>query len=195
MFGKIQGIVDFIGDGFVILMTGAGVGYKIMLAVNRLIDLSIGDSCVFWIETIVREDAINLIGFKERAEQEMFQKLTTVSGIGAKLALAILGSFKLDVLSSAIVSGDFKTLATAPGVGKKVAERIVVELKGKVDSMYNVQCTMYNDCLGDVMAALETLGYKRGDVIELVQKLIKENEGASVQSLITLALKEISSAK
>ena len=187
MFGKLQGVVEYIGPGFIILGVG-GVGYKVMLPTNVLIAMKAGDTASFWIETVVREDAINLIGFQSVAEQEMFIKLTGVSGIGTKVALAILGAFKLSVLEGAVISGDVKTLTSAPGVGKKVAERIIVELKGKVDGV--VMDAAPGDAYGDTLAALEALGYKRADCVELVQKLVRENPDDTVQSLLTKALKE-----
>jgi len=187
MFGKLQGVVEYCGAGFVILTTG-GVGYKVMLPGNILATQRVGADAAFWIETVVREDAINLIGFDSIAAQELFVKLTGVSGIGTKLALAILGVFKVPVLGSAIVSGDVKTLCGVPGVGKKVAERIIVELKGKVagSAVDSASGDVYNDTL----AALESLGYRRADCVESVQRLVKDNPGDAVEALITKALKE-----
>ena len=185
MFGKLQGVVEYVGPGFVILGVN-GVGYKVMLPGNILSAQTVGANAAFWIETIVREDAINLIGFGGMADQELFVKLIGVSGIGPKVALAILGAFKLSVLENAIVSGDVKTLTNVPGVGKKVAERLIVELKGKVDGIVAGSGDVY----GDTLAALETLGYRRADCVELVQKLARENPDDNVQSLITKALKE-----
>jgi Holliday junction DNA helicase RuvA len=183
MIGRLQGVVDYVGAGFVILTAG-GVGYKVWLPSNVLFENPVGSPASFWIETIVREDAITLIGFGDLAAQDMFIKLTSVSGVGPKSALAILGAFKLEVLSGAIAGEDVKTLTAAPGVGKKVAERIIVELKGKVGIV-----SAGSDAANDTLSALETLGYRRADVVELVQKLAKENPGDPVQSLITKALK------
>ncbi|MDR2268858.1 MAG: Holliday junction branch migration protein RuvA [Rickettsiales bacterium] len=187
MFGKLQGSIEYIGSNFVILMAG-GVGFKILLPSNILTAQTVGREAAFWIETIVREDAINLIGFDDQAQQDLFVKLTSVSGIGPRVALAILGAFGADVLQTAILSGDVKTLTSIPGVGKKVAERIIVELKGKVGA--SVPAGANGNVYDDVLAALETLGYRRGDVVELVQKLARENPDDTVQSLITKALKE-----
>lgn len=187
MFGKLQGSIEYIGSNFVILMAG-GVGFKILLPSNILTAQTVGREAAFWIETIVREDAINLIGFDDQAQQDLFVKLTSVSGIGPRVALAILGAFRADVLQTAILSGDVKTLTSIPGVGKKVAERIIVELKGKVGA--SVPAGANGNVYDDVLAALETLGYRRGDVVELVQKLARENPDDTVQSLITKALKE-----
>jgi Holliday junction DNA helicase RuvA len=189
MFGKLQGVVEYVGSNFVIL-TANGIGFRIMLPPNVLAAQAVGGEASFWVETVVREDSISLIGFDSIPRQEMFQKLTAVSGIGPKVALAILGSFKIGVLESAIASGDVATLTSVPGVGKKVAERIIVELKGKVVAGASVVAggsDAYNDALG----ALESLGYRRADVVELVQRLAAENPADNVQSLITKALKAI----
>jgi Holliday junction DNA helicase RuvA len=188
MFGKLQGSIEYVGAGFVILMAN-GVGFKVMLPTNILARQKSGASATFWIETIVRQDAINLIGFDTLDEQNMFQKLTSVSGIGSKLALAIIGSFKTEVLRTAIASKDSKTLSSVPGVGKKVAERIIVELNGKIEAAA-ASSQSESDVYGDVLAAMESLGYKRGECVETVQKLIRENPTDGVQSLITKALKE-----
>jgi Holliday junction DNA helicase RuvA len=190
MFGKLQGRIDYVGANFVIL-TANGVGFKIMLPSNALAAANVGKDASFWIETIVREDSISLIGFESMREQDMFVKLTGVSGIGPKLALAILGGFRIGVLEAAVASGDAKTLSSVPGVGKKVAERIIVELKGKIASAAP-DGENGADVYGDMLAALESLGYRRQDMVEPAQRLVAENPGASVQSLITKALKEMS---
>lgn len=127
MIGKLQGIVDFIGDGFVIILAGP-VGYKVYTPEF----LTPKSTVSLWIETVVRDDSIRLFGFTSIATQDLFNQLTTVSGVGPKVAMAILGTIKTDTLLSAIATGDAKTIATAPGVGKKVAEKIIVELKSRV---------------------------------------------------------------
>ena len=119
MIGKLQGIVDYIGDGFVILLVN-GVGYKVFTPEY----LTHKSTVELWIETIVREDSIRLFGFSTLNAQNLFNMLTTVSGVGPKVALAILGTINSDTLMSAIATNDAKTIATAPGVGKKMAEKI-----------------------------------------------------------------------
>jgi len=170
------------------LMAG-GVGFRILLPNNTLASKKVGDSATFWVETVVREDAVNLIGFDNLGQQDLFVKLTGVTGIGTKVALAILGHFKVSVLESAIASGDVKTLTEVPGVGKKVAERIIVELKGKVSGI-PLNADDKNNVYDDTLSALEKLGYRRADCVELVQKLANEHPDDNVQSLLTKALKE-----
>ena len=193
MFGKLQGTVEYIGQGFVILMAG-GVGFKIMLPDSALFSQKVGANASFWTETILRQDAISLVGFETLAAQDLFVKLTGVSGIGTKLALAIIGAFKPSVLETAIAGGDVATLTAVPGVGKKVAERIIVDLKGKVVAGAGAEA-VGGDVYGDTLSALEALGYKRADCVELVQKLFSENPADDVQSLLTKALKAVSNAR
>ena len=197
MIGKLQGIVNYIGDGFVILMVN-GVGYKVYTAEY----LTHKSTVELWIETVVREDSIRLFGFTTLNGQNLFNMLTAVSGVGPKVALAILGTINSDTLMSAIATGDAKTIATAPGVGKKMAEKIIVELKNKVGgvsvSLFASDSGVSNaggEALPDLLMALEALGYRRLDIIEMAQKLVNQNPTADVSKLIPMALKEISSGK
>ena len=194
MIGKLQGIVDYIGDGYVILLTG-GVGYKVYTTEY----LTHKSTVELWIETIVREDSIRLFGFSNLQSQDLFNMLTGVSGVGPKVALAIMGTIKSDTLISAIATGDAKTIATAPGVGKKMAEKIIVELKNKFGgtsaSIFTQISPDASSALPDLLMALESLGYKRLDIIEMAQKLVNENPSADVSKLVPMALKEISKGK
>jgi Holliday junction DNA helicase RuvA len=196
MIGKLQGIVDYIGDGFIILLTG-GVGYKVFTAEY----LTHKSTVELWIETVVREDSIRLFGFSTLQSQDLFNMLTGVSGVGPKVALAIMGTIKSDTLISAIATGDAKTIATAPGVGKKMAEKIIVELKNKVGGASatlfasDVSMVATSSALPDLLMALESLGYRRLDIIEMAQKLVNENPDSDVSKLVPMALKEISKGK
>ena len=196
MIGKLQGIVNYIGDGYVILMVN-GVGYKVHTAEY----LTHKSTVELWIETVVREDSIRLFGFTTLNGQNLFNMLTGVSGVGPKVALAILGTISTDTLMSAIATGDAKTIATAPGVGKKMAEKIIVELKNKIGG---VSATLFTpdittggggSALPDLLMALESLGYRRLDIIEMAQKLVNQNPSADVSKLVPMALKEITGNK
>ncbi len=193
MIGKLQGQVDFIGEDFVILMAGP-VGYKVYTPEI----LTPKSTVTLWIETIVREDSIRLFGFLTQNTQNLFNLLTTVSGVGPKVAMAILGTIKTDTLLSAIATGDAKTISSAPGVGKKVAEKIIVELKNKVGgSSFDFDSTPDSSAsaLPDLLAALESLGYRRLDIIDIAQKIVSANPDSDVSKLVPIALKEISSGK
>lgn len=193
MIGKLQGTIDYCGDGFVILMAGP-VGYKVFTPEF----LAPKSTVALWIETVVREDSIRLFGFSSLASQNLFNQLTGVSGVGPKVALAILSTIKTDTLMSAIATGDAKTIATAPGVGKKVAEKIIVELKNKMGgAAFDFGTASAGDAsaLPDLLAALESLGYRRLDIIDMAQKLVSDNPSADVTKLVPLALKQISGGK
>jgi len=188
MIGKLQGVIDYIGPDYVILMV-SGVGYKVytpeILALKSNVSL--------WIETIVREDSIRLFGFGTLAGQNLFNQLTTVSGVGPKVAMAIMSTIKTDTLMTAIATGDAKTIATAPGVGKKVAEKIIVELKTKMGGgSFDFGNDAAAGVLPDLLAALESLGYRRMDIVDMAQKLVSQNPDLDVTKLVPMALKEIS---
>jgi len=192
MIGKLQGTIDYVGDGYVIVMAGP-VGYKVYTPEF----LTPKATVALWIETVVREDSIRLFGFTTQAAQNLFNMLTAVSGVGPKVAMAILGTIKTDSLMTAIATGDAKTIATAPGVGKKVAEKIIVELKSKVGGVTALFTAgaAATGALPDLLAALEALGYRRMDVVEMAQKLVADNPGADVARLVPMALKNISAGK
>ena len=192
MIGKLQGNVDYVGDGFVILMTG-GVGYKVFTPEY----LTPKSTVTLWIETVVREDSIRLFGFSSLSAQTLFNQLTAVSGVGPKLAMAIMGAINTDTLMTAIATGDAKTITAAPGVGKKVAEKIIVELKSKVGgTAFDFGDTGgTSGALSDLLAALESLGYRRLDIVDMAQKLVAANPDADVSKLVPMALKQISGNK
>ena len=192
MIGKLQGIVDYIAPDHIILMAGP-VGYKVYTSET----LTPGAAVTLWIETIVREDSIRLFGFSSLSAQNLFNMLTGVSGVGPRVAMAIMGTIKSDTLMTAIATGDAKTIATAPGVGKKVAEKIIVELKSKVGgASINMDFDGNNGgALPDLLSALESLGYRRMDIVDMAQKLVSQNPTADVAKLVPMALKEISGNK
>lgn len=191
MIGKLQGQVDFIGEDFVILMAGP-VGYKVYTHET----LTLKSTVTLWIETIVREDSIRLFGFLTQNAQNLFNLLTSVSGVGPKVAMAILGTIKTDTLLSAIATGDAKTISTTPGVGKKMAEKIIVELKTKVGgASFDFSDNSAQSALPDLLAALESLGYRRLDIVDMAQKLVSANPDMDVSKLVPMALKEISGNK
>lgn len=191
MIGKLQGIVDYIGDDFIILMAGP-VGYKVFTTEYFTLKSTIS----LWIETIVREDSIRLFGFSTLSMQNLFNQLTTVSGVGPKVAMAIMSTIKTDSLITAIATGDAKTISSAPGVGKKMAEKIIVELKNKMGgASLNFTDSDDKSTLPDLLSALESLGYRRLDIIDMAQKLVNNNPTLDVSKLVPMALKEISFGK
>ena len=131
MIGKLKGIVDSYGEDYIILDVG-GVGYQVYCSARTLQALpSPGEAATLSIETHVREDQIKLFGFASDLEREWFRLLQTVQGVGAKVAMSVLGTLKPSELASAVAMRDKAMVARTPGVGPKVAERIVTELKDK----------------------------------------------------------------
>src|SRR3954469_1760064 len=131
MIGKLKGIIDSYGEDSIILDVN-GVGYLVHCSARTLQELpGVGEPAVLAIETYVREDQIKLFGFMSDTEREWFRLLQTVQGVGAKVALSVLGTLRPSELGTAVAMRDKATVARTPGVGPKVAERIVTELKDK----------------------------------------------------------------
>src|SRR2546430_9680629 len=138
MIGKLKGLIDGYGEDYVILDVG-GVGYQVHCSGRTLQALPApGEAVVLSIETYVREDQISLCGSRSDVEREWFRLLQTVQGVGAKVALAVLGTLPPSDLANAIAPRDKATVSRTPGVGPKVAERIVTELKAKAPAFPNV---------------------------------------------------------
>jgi Holliday junction DNA helicase RuvA len=161
-----------------------GVGYELAISVATYTELrDIGAEAKLHVHTHVREDALLLFGFTELAEKRLFEKLLTISGIGPKLAITVLSGINAERLVGAIRSGDHATLTKIPGIGKKTAERVVLELKDKLDDM--VGFTPAGDVsmpvsLGavadDVLSALVNLGYPRAAAQKAVESAAKDAE-------------------
>ena len=168
MIASLTGKVQYIASDRCVINVN-GVGYEVFLSTEGLSRLpEKGENIFLHIHTNVREDAIVLFGFGERVEKEMFLTLKTVSGIGPKLALAILSGMQVDSLSQAIVAGDIKGLTAISGVGKKTAERLCVELKDKVGDFQSAASHTTTSTIGisggstacgDALSALVNLGY------------------------------------
>lgn len=201
MIAKLKGILDSTGDGFLILDVN-GVGYRVFCSNKTLAKMPpAGQAAALLIETQVREDHIHLFGFADAVEKGWFSLLTTVQGVGAKVALAILSVLSAQELSMAVMSGDSKSVTRANGVGPKLAVRIVTELKGKTGNFDTAGASgivgdvstdsEQGSAVGDAVSALVNLGYARMDAAMAVNKALK-NRGAqaSVSDLIRDALKE-----
>ncbi len=199
MIAKLRGVLDSVEDGFVILDVN-GVGYRVFCSAKTQMKMPPkGQTATLLIETQVREDAIRLIGFADAVEKSWYLLLGGVQGVGTKVALAILSVLSADELSMAIASGDSKAVTRAPGVGPKLAVRIVTELKGKVgkislsgaDTPAGEIVQSKGSAVDDAVSALVNLGYARMDAAMAVAKSFKQRgESAQVGDLIRDALKE-----
>ena len=134
MIGKLKGIIDAIDDDALLLDVN-GVGYHVFASNRTRSSVQLGDGVALLIDTHVREDHIHLYGFTEARERALFRLLTTVQGVGTRMAMAILGQFDVERCITTIAAQDKKQMTSVSGVGPKLAERIVTELKGKIDKV------------------------------------------------------------
>jgi len=203
MIGKLKGTVDEIGEDHCILDVH-GVGYVAFCPARTLAGLNAGEAAVLHIETYVREDMIRLYGFSSTLEREWFRLLQNVQGVGAKVALSVLSTLAPAELANAVALRDIAMVSRAPGVGRKVAERIVTELKGKAPALAGEASSAtigFAQELGegvapapaaDAVSALTNLGYSRDIAASAVAAAMKAaGEGADSAKLIRLGLKEL----
>jgi Holliday junction DNA helicase RuvA len=179
VIAHIRGKLLYKIPNYVVIDCG-GVGYELAISVATYTELrEVGQEAVLHVHTHVREDALQLYGFHEVTEKLLFEKLLTISGIGPKLAITVLSGISAQRLVSAIRGGDHATLTKIPGIGKKTAERVVLELKDKLDDLEG-----YTPAAGapvslgavadDVLSALVNLGYPRAVAVKAVETAAKD---------------------
>ncbi|MGD1015531.1 MAG: Holliday junction branch migration protein RuvA [Roseiarcus sp.] len=198
MIGKLKGVVEAIEEESLILDVN-GVGYVVFASARTLRALpAVGEAATLHIETQVREDAIRLFGFSSVAERDWFRLLQGVQGVGAKLALAILGALSGETLSAAIAHQDKATMARAPGVGPKLAQRLVMELRDKAPPFAGAELAAgepgakFPKAAEDAALALVGLGYARAQASLAVAKgLAALGPEAQTAALIKAGLKEL----
>lgn len=205
MYAYIRGTLEEITEDAVIVETG-GIGYNIKVSATT-VDLlpGIGSEVKIYTYTLVREDAFWLYGFLTRDDLEIFKKLITVSGIGPKGGLAILSVMSADALRFAVMAGDAKSIAKAPGVGAKTAERVILDLRDKIsledtlrgigspaDAAGQAAASGSGDNLmkREAIEALVALGYSASDATAAVKK-VEVGEDATSESILKLALKHM----
>lgn len=202
MIAYVNGIIDDIAEDNVVVDVG-GVGMNVKISAGTAARLpGIGETVKLYTYTSVREDAFWLYGFLSRNDLEIFKKCITVSGIGPKGALSILSVLDADSLRFAIVSGDAKAIAKAPGVGAKTAERLILELKGKLDindAMINRETAAYGSAHAiaadspqktEAVEALVSLGYGQAESLKAVNA-IEGIEGMDSGAVLKAALKHL----
>lgn len=203
MIGKLKGVVDEIAEDHVI-MDVHGVGYVAFCGTRTLSNLpGPGETAVLFIETFVREDQLKLFGFASTLEREWFRLLQSVQGVGAKVSLAVLSTLSPSELANAITLRDAVMISRAPGVGKKVGERIVTELKNKAPAPAGDATAAIGlkrelgeglaaAPIADAVSALVNLGYSRDQAANTVAAAVKDaGENAASATLIRLGLKEL----
>lgn len=161
MIGYLSGLVKQVTDKQVLLLTNGGVGYAIFPAGALLAEAKVGGELECFTTLIVREQELSLYGFARAEEQQWFEKLITVSGVGPKMGLQIL-SQSMDQFLAAVEAGDVDFVTQTPGIGKKMAQKIIVELKGKLDLSGTPQNRPSSQ--GEAVEALKNLGYDQGTI-------------------------------
>jgi len=201
----VNGILESIEEGLAIVDVG-GVGMNVFISGSTMDRMpGIGEAVKLYTYTSVKEDSFTLYGFLSRDELSLFKMLISVNGIGPKGGLSILSVMTPDDLRFAIMAGDAGTISKAPGVGKKTAERITLELRDKIkatedDMLRSSSAVTLDDLTGEAssardeaVAALVALGYNSSDAMKAVRKVLAENDSASgdTEMLLKLALKEM----
>lgn len=206
LISKLKGKVDEIGKESATIDVN-GVGYLVRASARTLAAIGgEGAACAVHVETVVREDAIELFGFATREERDCFRLLTTVQGVGPKAGLALLSALAPGEIAAAILAEDKSILTRADGVGPKLAQRIASELKDKVAALGIAAAAgkplasvaalpgaaPATDQAADAVSALVNLGYKRAEAVAATNKAVKRlGESAGVQALIPEALREL----
>jgi len=187
MIGRLRGVVaEKSPEG--VLLDVAGVGYEMAVPPRALVELpGIGDEAVLHTHLHVREDAMALFGFSTEDQRDLFRLLLGISGVGPKVALAILGTMTPDDLRRAVLTDDAAALTAVPGIGKRSAQKLLLELRPKLE-VPDTELAPSNSPLAEVRSALEGLGYQ-GDEIRMA--LAELPEGAEVESLLRTALQTL----
>ncbi|EOD00675.1 Holliday junction branch migration protein RuvA [Caldisalinibacter kiritimatiensis] len=193
MYKYIKGRVTEKGVDYIVIENN-GIGYLIYTSKNSIMSMedNVEESTIYTYLN-VREDAITLYGFISKDEVDMFRLLMSVSGIGPKVALAILSTLSTNNIKLAIINDDIKALSKAPGIGKKTAKRIILELKDKIDNNIVIEENRVienTNNIDEVIGALLSLGYTRNECNNVLAKINKEN--LKTEEIIKIALKELS---
>lgn len=202
MIAKLRGTVDSVDEGSAVIDVN-GVGYLVSASSRTLRALEVGAAVTLLVETIVREDAIALYGFLETAERDWFRILTTVQGVGARVALSILSTLSPDEIARAIAAGDKASLSRPAGVGPKLAARLATELKDKAAAFGVTPAAPRAADAGaivppsasvneDAVSALVNLGYRRVEAFGAVARVSQRlGEGAALDAIIRAGLQEL----
>lgn len=193
MIGYITGTVADITENNIVIEAG-GIGYELTVSSYCTAQVGqVGDEAKIYTYLSVREDGITLFGFYSKAERSMFMRLISVSGVGPKMAVSILSGISVSNLAAGVAAADTKALNAVKGIGKKTAERIVLELKDKISAEFKAEMPenstlsdiIYED--DDAVEALISLGYKKAEAMLAVNKYKKEN--LSTEEIVLRALK------
>jgi len=190
MIATLEGILEYRGNDSIIINVG-GIGFRVYVSGSTLSQLgAVKDKAFLYTHLHVREDNVSLYGFASSEELGLFKTLISVSGVGPKLALALFSALNPKQVVMAITSGDIDLLSQTPGIGKKMASRLVVELRGKLEKEWKeVALPLAPEC-ADVIAALTGLGYSLTEATKAVSKL-QDSEELSLEEKIKVALQQV----
>ena len=191
MIGRIRGVLASKSPPWVLVEAG-GIGYELEVPMSTLYDLpELGREVTLFVHYAHKEDTVALYGFLHEAERAQFRNLLRVSGIGAKIALSVLSGASVDEFARLVQAGDVTALTRVPGIGKKTAERIVLELRDRVGAMsvvpVGINAGASRDPHSEALTALQQLGYKPAEAQRLVRDI--QAPGDSAEALIRKALK------
>lgn len=190
MFNHIRGTVTELTPSYAVIET-CGIGFRVYSSLRTISELKLGENTMLYISEAVREDAFDLYGFARKDEKDCYEMLTSVSGIGPKAAMSVLSSCSPDALINAINSNNEHALTVVPGIGKKTAQRIILELKDKVSKADNTISVPINSIgsssVEEAIMALNTLGYTASDINSVLRTA--DVSGMSSQEIIRLVLK------
>lgn len=192
MYEYLNGLIADLGEDYAVIDIN-GMGFKTVCSQNTIKNLNIGKISKVFTILIVRDDNIILYGFSNKNEMNIFKLLTSVSGVGPKVALSLLSSLKVDELIVAIATKNYKELVKAPGVGKKTAERIILELRDKISNeniIISASPDWESDNVIQAIEALTSLGYNYNEASSALSKI--EDRKKPIDNLIKEALKQLS---
>jgi holliday junction DNA helicase RuvA len=193
MYEFIQGEIAELNPAFAVIQAG-GVGYSVHISLNTFSALNGHQTARVFTHFIVREDAHLLYGFSTTSERELFRNLLSVNGVGASTALMMLSSLSPDEIVAAIVTDNVNALKSVKGIGIKTAQRIIIDLKDKVGKVSVPEQILFpenNTIRKEALSALVMLGFARKDADAALGKVLKENPGSSVETVIKLTLKRL----
>lgn len=188
MIASITGTAEAVEPGALVVNAG-GIGYLVYAPSSVLTSVRVGEQCRLLTEMVVREDALTLYGFQTTEQRDWFRYLTAVTGVGPKLALAVLSSFAPASLVGIVRSGDVDSLTTVPGVGRRSAQRMLLELKQRL--AVEVEEAAAGSTLAEARDALAHLGYSPTEIREALERVPAGDE-SRVEDLVRTALKELS---
>lgn len=190
MIGRLTGELHQVDPGTVLVDVG-GVGYLVSITLRAFDRLAGEARASLWIHTLVRDDAIVLYGFPQRAELAAFEQLIGVAGVGPRTALAVLSALSVTELAAAVEGGDRGLLERTPGVGRKTAERILLELRGRLDTTGVAAAGAPSDRAADAVSALVNLGYPERAARGAVEQALGEAAGDELGEILRLALRRL----